>query len=122
MGLFGKLFGSGGSLSKNPSAEVHEASMNFDLANVRIFLERLSKNRGIGLDTEALAGFAAETEIGEEREMRATAEIDGQPAPFRFGVFMDDIDAPDVYFVSGDESLIAAIRAEFHDFCEELEI
>ncbi|KLE34276.1 hypothetical protein [Aurantiacibacter luteus] len=123
MGLFGKLFGGGGEKDPKPLAPATcEASMNFDLENVRPFLQRLHERRGIGLDVDALARFAEETEPEDEREMRRDFTYEGRTVPVRFSVFMDDIDAPDLYFYAPDKALIDAIDAEYVVFCDELGI
>ena len=125
MGLFGKLFGGGNggeAQATAPDAGPFEASMNFDLGNVRPFLERLRDRRGIAIDVETMARFAEETAVEDEREMTTRAAFERRDIALRYSVFMDDFDAPDLYFFADDRPLIDTINAEYVDFCEELGI
>ncbi|WP_086606765.1 hypothetical protein [Erythrobacter donghaensis] len=124
MSFLRRLFGRDAPDGAAPVApsEIFEASMNFDLENVRPFLERLRDRRGIGFDVDALVPFTSGTEVNEERRMAQTAIFNGREVSLRYGVFMDDIDAPDLYFFVPNKALVAAINAEWEDFTEELGI
>ena len=120
MGLLRWLFGRGEKGGRAAASATYESSMNFDLENVRPFLQRLHERRGIGLDVDALVRFAEETPVEEERGMQRGCTFEGRTIPLRFSVFMDDVDAPDLYFYAPDKALIDTIDAEFGAFCEEL--
>lgn len=126
MSLWRKLFGgggdAGGAATATSGSELIEASMNFDLENVRPFLERLRDRRGIGFDVDALAEFATGTPVNDERQMQVAVLFADRPVDITYSVFMDDIDAPDLYFFCKDQPLIDAINAEWEDFTEELGI
>jgi hypothetical protein len=102
--------------------EQYEASMNFDLENVAPFLQRLNANLSLGLDVPSLAQFTAQTELEDERSVVVTANFDGDPVELEYRVFMDDVDAPDLYFFTPQESLAEAIGAQLDAFADELGI
>ena len=127
MGIFSRLFGNRAAAQpavtppEGPLRE-YEASMNFDLETVRPFLARLRDNRKLDFDVEALARYAEQTELEDERELSLVVGFEGRRPTLRYGVFMDDIDAPDLYFFSADKALIDAINAEYDQFAEDLGI
>jgi hypothetical protein len=97
-----------------------EASMNFDSAQVGPFLGRM---------VERISGFGAreaaqvvhlldELEVGEERDLQFEVEHRGQLVPLWIGVFMDDVDAPDLYFFTVPQ-LAAKIEELMNDFGNE---
>lgn len=101
-----------------------EASMNFDFENVQPFLARMAKHIESGFtdaEVKTVAEFIAKTEVESERELTLTVVVDGQTTPLVIRVFMDDIDAPDIYFFTSAD-LAATIDSEFESFCEELGI
>ena len=105
-------------------AALIESSMNFDLENVRPFLVRLQPHIESGFtdaDVGRLADFVAETPVEQERETTLTVVANGSETPLVFRVFMDDIDAPDLYFFTSAE-LAAKIDSEYEAMCEELGI
>ena len=125
MGLFSRLFGNkedSNSHAGPASAGEYEASMNFDLETVRPFLHRLQDRRRLVFDVDRLARFAEETSVENERETAVPVSFEGRGSTLRYSVFMDDIDAPDLYFFSSDKGLIDAIDAEYTEFTEELGI
>ena len=102
--------------------QTHEFSANFDLENLRRFLERLKERRDIVLETDQLAEFAAQTAYDDEREIASKGRIKGKSVAFTFRVFMDDIDAPDVYVFSRNMAFIETLTSELPAFWEELGI
>lgn len=102
--------------------DLHEFSANFDLENVRPFLERLRDHAGIEFDIDLLVSFTAQTSVDDDREMRTTARFEGAEHKCAFRVFMDDIDAPDIYIFSQSKALIDAINRELDAFWDELGI
>jgi len=98
-----------------------ETSMNFDLDNVRPFLERLARLVPSGFrqsDIDRVVSFVASTSANQERDMRVELIIDGTATPLIVRVFMDDIDAPDLYFIT-TQKLVTKIEDEYDAFCEE---
>lgn len=98
-----------------------EASMNFDSPRVGPFLKRVAGLvSGFGARESAqVTQLLTELEVGEERELRFEVKHAGQMVPFHIGVFMDDVDAPDLYFFTVPQ-LAAEIDELMKDFCEEL--
>ena len=100
----------------------HEFSANFDLENVRPFLERLRDRQSIELEIDQLVEFAAQTAYDDEREISSKGRIKGKSVAFNFGVFMDDINTPDIYIFSRNRAFIEAMTSELHAFWDELGI
>ena len=101
-----------------------ESSMNSDLENVRQFLQRIAPliNAGFGpVEIDRVVSLAESMEHDDEQTREFRIEYRGEPSAFRVGIFMDDIDAPDMYFF-GPAGLAEQIDAEMERFCEELEI
>jgi hypothetical protein len=96
-----------------------EASMNFDGANVEPFLRHLEDELQLGLPIENLIEFAQRVAV--EAEHGTTMEVDygGERLKLEFRVFMDDEDAPDLYFLTPSEELSKAIGARMAAFAEE---
>jgi hypothetical protein len=99
-------------------AGMHEASMNFDLENVRPFLQQIEANLGLGIDVERLSTLTEKTEVETVNGSAFQITYEGKSVDVRFAAFMDDIDAPDLYFYVSDEQLANAIDAEMEKFCE----
>ena len=101
-----------------------EASMNFDLVNVRPFLERIRPHirSGFGdVQIDDLVEFIESTPVEDEREMQFAVVYRDSPTPLVVVVFMDDVDSPDLYFFTSAE-LAEKISNECDAFSEELEI
>lgn len=96
----------------------HETSMNFDGENVRPFLVQIEERLSLGLDIDALARFAAETPVEVDRSLTVDVWYDGGEVPLTFGVFMDDVDAPDLSFSAPSKPLVDAIDAELERFAD----
>lgn len=97
----------------------HEASMNLDLRHVRPFLLQLDGRLALGFDVEKLARFAAQTPLERERSLTVKVKFSGHTVPLEFRVFMDDVEAPDLYFFTPSADLSRAIDAELADFAEQ---
>ncbi len=101
---------------------LHEASTNFDLKDVGAFLGRVAKLVDSGMDASTiteLTKFVDDTPVETEREKPLTVGYRGKNAKLIIHVFMDDLDAPDLYFYSADENLTSAIQAEMIEFAKE---
>lgn len=101
--ILASLFGSKAkayTTEQKPKAEPkpkHEASMNFDLEHVLPFLTGLDEQFKFGLDVARLSELAASVKVGNQRSLLTDINLPGKPGKMEFSVFMDDIDAPDVY-------------------------
>ena len=79
-------------------SEKHEASMNFDLENVRPFLIELDAKFKFGFDIEKMVKFSESIKVEKEESIFIEIISSGEKSTMEFHVFMDDIDAPDLYF------------------------
>ena len=75
----------------------YEASMNFDLENVIPFLNELESKFKFGLNVNELGKFTSSIEIEKEDSLIVEITHSGEKTKMEFRVFMDDIDAPDLY-------------------------
>ena len=96
--------------------------MNFDLENVRPFLEQVNRNLRLGLDVNKLVEFTESLEVGEEKRIEFSTQFKGQSLGMIFQVYMDDIDAPDLYLFAETEELATALQSEMVAFAESLGI
>jgi len=101
-----------------------ESSSNFDIENVRPFLERVSRliESGFG-ETEILQVCAVidAMEHDEEKEREFPIGYAGIACHLRVGIFMDEVDTPDIHFFTTPE-LALQIDDEMEKFFDELEI
>ena len=95
-----------------------ESSMGFDMEHVRPFLEQVEASLSLGLPVDAMVAQVEQTEQQATSETELTVSYDGEQVPMKFAAFMDDIDAPDLYFHVGSDALAEAIDAEMEKFCE----
>ena len=100
----------------------HEASMNFDLENVAPFLEQLNRNLDLDLDVDKLVDFTERLDVDEEKQLKLFVRFNGQSLGIIYQVYMDDFDAPDLYFFAETEELAAAIQSEMLAFAESIGI
>lgn len=99
--VFSSIFG-----SKTKKVELeHEASMNFDLENVFSFLTDLENKFKFGLNAKNLNEFAKSVSVEAENSTQIEINNSGQTSQMEYRVFMDDIDAPDLYFFFNSSSL-----------------
>lgn len=94
--------------------------MNFDMENVRPFLERVNSNLSLGLDVDKLVEFTESLEVGEEKRLEFSVQYNGQTLGMIYQVYMDDIDAPDLYLFVETEELETALQSEMVAFAESL--
>ena len=102
--------------------KMHEASMNFDLYNVRPFLKRIEERLIPSLPVDEFMEFTESIETNNEESIAINVDWDGSNVEIQYSVHMDDVDAPDVYFFSPSEELAKAISSEMITFAEELGI
>jgi len=98
---------------------VHEASMNFDQESVRPFLKELDSKFAFSLDIEKMVGFSESIEVEKEDLMYVQIDtVDGN-SRLEFRVFMDDIDAPDLYFFFEQAELAQRVGEFMMEWAEE---
>ena len=105
---------------KPPS--LHEASSNFDLEDVAPFLQRVVALTDSGFsmaDATALAARIGKQAVDSTREYRYTVVTRGVRSPLRIVAFMDDVDAPDLYFYT-DQALAQRIDAAMEKYFKEV--
>ncbi|WBY07049.1 hypothetical protein PIB19_16620 [Sphingomonas sp. 7/4-4] len=95
-----------------------EASMNFDKENVRPFLTELERRLHLGIEIDALAQFLLDTPIDEEHAVTIPIRYRGKPMALLVRAYMDDVDAPDLYFETDSKTLRNAIDAEMARFAK----
>ena len=98
----------------------HEASMNFDLVGLEPFLLQVATGlEGLSReDVTTLTAEVREMDVEEEREWVFDVRHEGTPAKLRVRVFMDDVDAPDLYLFTRPE-LAAELQEKLIVFAEE---
>jgi hypothetical protein len=104
--------------------ELVESSMNFDLDTVEPFLRRVSPliDAGFGeKEIKLVVELATKMEHEDEQEIRFQITFQGSASELRIRIFMDDTDAPDIYFFSTAE-LAEKIDSEMERFAEDLGI
>ena len=99
-----------------------EASMNFDLENVQPFLTRLEARLGLGLAVADLVAATESTPVDSEITRTMSVVFNGSPARLDYRVFMDDVDAPDLYFLTDSQELRDAIDRQLRQFADDLGI
>lgn len=102
--------------------ELQESSTNFDLENVRPFLQRISPfiESGFGpAQIDQVCRLAERMEHNDEQQLEFPIRHAGRDSLMRIGVFMDDIDSPDVYIFS-PPALAEQIDAEMERFFDDL--
>ena len=107
------LVGSAGAITTH-----HEASMNFDLADVKPFLDQLNSNLNLGLDVNKLVAFTKGLSVDDEERIEVIVQFQGQKLDMIYQVYMDDIDAPDLYLFAETEALASARQSEMVSFAE----
>ena len=120
-GLLSKLTGL---FSTTKSSANFEASMNFDLETVEPFLNRLVHIFDSGINAakvKEMTEFTKATPVESQNNMDIEVVYKGKETLLKYGVFMDDIDAPDLYFFTSKE-LAEEIQNEMSKYADELGI
>lgn len=102
------------------AGETAEASTGFDLEQVEPFLKRLGTVvTGFGAKQLAQVVRAMDDmEVDDESNLEFEVKYRGLTVPLNIGIFMDDEDAPDLYFTTTPD-LAARIRTLIETFLEE---
>jgi hypothetical protein len=104
-----------------PRQELQEFSANFDSGLVRPFLERIQTfiESGFGpAQIEQVCQVVSTLPHDQEQTLEFQIRYAGRDARFKVHVFMDDIDAPDIYIFS-PSALRQQIASEFQRFAGE---
>ena len=102
-------------------SEIHEASMNFDIENVEPFLRRVAQLID-GFGSNEVASVMSDIRrmnVDDEHDWMFAVTYDGRSIPLVLRVFMDDIDAPDLYFFTTSAELASRLQDEMGIFAEE---
>ena len=105
-------------ISSNSPAmnENHEASMNFDLEDVRPFLTELDSKFEFGLEIDKMVKFAETIDV--QKEGTILIQINSGQHTMTFHVVMHDANAPDLYLFFEQEELakkVSRFMAEWAD-------
>ena len=98
------------------ASEQYEASANFDLENVGPFLHQLEGRLKLGLPIDRLLAQTRKTRVEATTEAGFTVSFRGKPIAIVYRVFMDDVDALDLYIFTSNNELTDAITREFDSF------
>ena len=91
---------------------MHEASMNFDLENVEPFLTRINRRLNLNLPIDELVQMTHQTKIETEHSRTIQITFNSSQTQLEYRVFMDDLDAPDLYFFTPSKDLAKSIEDE----------
>ena len=95
-----------------------EASMNFDVENVEPFLRQLNSELHLELPIAELVSMTRAATIDNEVEKTVTVQFEGASIVLKYRVFIDDVDAPDLYFFTDSQPLAEAIDEQFSRFAD----
>lgn len=101
-----------------PVGGYYEASMNFDMEHVRPFLEQIENAFALGLDVDHLTRRVAEAGVETAYGCDLHLHFEDEPVNMKFSAYIDDIDAPDLYFWVTNARLAKEIDREMEKFCE----
>ncbi len=107
---------------KAPLPITSETSMNFDSLEVAPFLTQLANNPRFAFPEDiakAIGTGVADIPVEDTKRWKVTADFDGQPVLIEIEAFMDDVDAPDLYFFS-TQAAISEIERELEIFAESI--
>lgn len=105
-------------------ANLEEWSTNFDTENVAPFLQRIAPHIESGFaepEISRVLKLIEAMEVDDEKQLTFKIRYAGEPSDFKIGVFLDDIDAPDLYFFA-PAGLCKHLSAEMEKFAEEREM
>ena len=108
-----------GEARANLISQLSEASMSFDAELVAPFLDQLSAVvQDFGpMQIAEVMRVVEELAVDDERELDFNVSYGGQSVPLTIRIFMDDVDAPDLYFHT-TANLAAQINSLMEVFCE----
>ncbi len=107
--IFTFILGLIASSSVTASGFTNEASMNFDLDNVVPFLSELDAKFELGINVKKLGEFSASVPLESEKSIVVDILDSGRKTKMEFRVFMDDIDAPDLFMFFDSKELSESV-------------
>jgi hypothetical protein len=113
-----------GCKNKTQTSDLSESSMNFDLKNLRPFLQRITPLVEEGFtnsDIESLMATVNTMKSDDQKDFEYLITHNGQKTTLKLSIVMDDIDSPDVCFFS-NAALTNDIDKEMKKFATELGI
>jgi len=96
--------------------------MNFDSENVGIFLHWVNANSDIVLPEEfidAVLYDLPDIAVNTNKAFSTNITLASQPDALRLNIFMDDVDAPDLYFF-GAADVVAEMDKSLKRFAAEM--
>jgi hypothetical protein len=99
-----------------------EASMSFDTSAVKPFLQRLENLLEDGFgdpEIQDVMEVIDSLAVDDETEVRYDVTFAGEELPLRIRVYMNDIDSPDVGFITAPD-LADRIQEEMAEYAEEM--
>ncbi|WP_339414538.1 hypothetical protein [Pseudomonas sp. EA_35y_Pfl2_R5] len=112
------LFGSQASADQ----ELHESSMNFDMENVHPFIEKLNTELALQLKAGELTNAISQTPVDSESTFTLEINYAGKKQKLILKAYMDDVDAPDLYFFSPSAELASSISSAMDSFVDERDL
>ena len=109
------IFGSQASAEQ----ELHEASMNFDMENVRPFIEKLNTELSLQLKTGEITKAISQIPVDSESIFNVEVNYAGKKQKLILKAYMDDVGAPDLYFLSPSAELAKSIGSTMESFANE---
>ncbi|TCL08707.1 hypothetical protein BXY66_0745 [Shimia isoporae] len=110
------------SAPKPPPPITSTTSMNFDAVEVAPFLTRLTNHPRFELPADvatAIGDGLSDIPVEDTRRWKITCGFDGEDIAMEIEVFMDDVDAPDLYFFS-TQAAITEIERELEAFAASM--
>jgi len=98
--------------------------MNFDAENVKPFLDRVTPlvESGFGAsEKQQVLDLLASLQVDDEKGLSFAIRYAGKDTTLKVRIFLDDVDAPDVYLFAC-QPLSIIIQAEMEKFADELGI
>lgn len=120
---FVKIVGESSPKKKRPARKLpkglklEESSRNLDMEQLEPLLKKVSSLIEDGFkedEIQEVCELAEEMEVEQEKGINFPIQFDGEKTGFRIQIFMDDIDAPDLYFFAPPK-LAEEIRKIFYE-------
>jgi hypothetical protein len=111
------------SRTADQEAETNGFSINLDLSDVEPVMELVCRQVESGFseaEASKVVALAKRLEVGEERGLDFAVTYEGKSGNLRVQMFMDDVDAPDVRFLSDIPELVSMVENAIVKYMEDL--